>query len=359
MKKNLISLISFIVLVVILILVIGQIFIPRFKVGINQGPFYIIKGFEKVEKNTLDILFIGSSNSYESISPMELWNDLGITSYDYGISASRIHENYYFLKYAITKQSPKVIFMDVTTCFYEDKQTEPMKRRSFDYFPFSKIKIEMMNDPVFENTFEDKVSILLPLLRYHDRWNRPNIGYYNDKYEVFNKGFVISNSYNPVDKKIDNMHEEPKELELDEMNRTYLDKIIEFCKDNNLDLVLTAFPNYKDWDNNKSEAFKKYAAEKDVKFFEMNNVSDTGIDWLKDTGDKGIHTNIIGSLKATKYMEKYIQENYSFEDKRNNKKYESWNKDYIKYKEILDKEIELLKDKIKNNKIDKKRKEEA
>ena len=40
----------------------------------------------------------------------QLWTDLGITSYAYGISASRIHENYYILKYALKKQNPKVIY---------------------------------------------------------------------------------------------------------------------------------------------------------------------------------------------------------------------------------------------------------
>ncbi len=351
MKKNLLKLSSFIFIILLLILFIGQIFIPRFKTGENQGPFYISKGFEKLEKNTLDIIFIGSSNSYQSMSPMEIWNDLGITSYDYGLSASRIYEDYYFMKYALTKQSPKVIFMDVTTCFYKNDQTEPMKRRSFDYLPFSKVKLEMMNDPFFENTFEDKVSILFPLLRYHDRWNRPNIYYYTEKYLTYNMGFVISSNYNPVEGKIDYMQKEKKEIELEDFNRKYLDKIVSLAKEKNIDLVLTAFPNYKSWDNNRGDTLKKYAEEHEVKFLEMNN-SDTGIDWYKDTPDKGIHTNLFGSLKATKYMENYISSNYSFDNKLENKKYQKWNEDYKQYKKLLDKESKKLQEKIDKNIID-------
>ena len=351
MKKNLLTLFSFIILILILTIFIGQIFIPRFQVGKYQGPYYITKGFEKIEKNTIDIIFLGSSNSYETMSPMEIWNDLGITSYDYGLPAARIYENYYFLKYLLTKQSPKVVFLDVTTCFYKEEQAEPMKRRSFDYLPFSKIKLEMINDPVFENTFEDKISILFPLLRYHDRWNKPNVYYYTEGYHPYNKGFVISGNYNPVDNIKKYMEKKDEKEVMNDTIEKYLGKIVELLKEKNIELVLTAFPNYKSWDNNKSKAIEEYAKEQEVRFFEMNH-NDTGIDWKKDTGDKGIHTNILGSLKATKYMEKYIEENYQLEDKRNNKEYDSWNKDFIEYKKILDKAVKDVEYKFKNKKYD-------
>ena len=46
-------------------------------------------------KEEFDVLFLGSSQMYRSVYPMELWDEYGITSYNMGASASLLPENYW------------------------------------------------------------------------------------------------------------------------------------------------------------------------------------------------------------------------------------------------------------------------
>ena len=42
-----------------------------------------IRGFYELEPNSLDVVFIGSSNVHCNINPNVIWNQYGITSYDF------------------------------------------------------------------------------------------------------------------------------------------------------------------------------------------------------------------------------------------------------------------------------------
>lgn len=350
--KNLIRFVLFIIIVVFLMLFLGNLFIPRAKVGKKQGQLYTMKGFYDLNKNSLDVLFIGSSSIYKSISPMEIWDEYGVSSYDYTIPSTRIYMEYYFLKDALRSQKPKVVFLDINTAFYKKKETEPARRKSFDYMNFSPVKVEMLNDDIFDYTFEDKVSILFPLLRYHDRFTRPNVYYYFEDYHSITKGFVLDKDYNPINKKFSYMHKEISESVIPDDISKYLLKIVDLCKKNDIDLVLTALPDARSWNNNHSNTFKNFASENGVKFLELN-VEDYDLDWDKDTGDQGIHTNVKGALKTSKYVGKYINDNYNFESHKNDKNYQSWNDDMIEYKKLVKEANKILNKKIKNNKIDK------
>ena len=83
--KNIIKFIIFITIVFILLVISGKLLIPRDKVNNGEGILYTMKGFYDLDDDTIDVMFLGSSSVYRTISPMILWEDYGITSYDYGI----------------------------------------------------------------------------------------------------------------------------------------------------------------------------------------------------------------------------------------------------------------------------------
>ena len=65
------------------------------------GRYNSYVGIQKEQKDSIDMLVLGDSESMTSISPMELWKSVGITSYVCGQSAQRISESYYMLKHAL------------------------------------------------------------------------------------------------------------------------------------------------------------------------------------------------------------------------------------------------------------------
>ena len=74
--KNVIKTIVFIILLLISIHTFGYFLRPSFTLD-NSWPAFI-----KEKKNTIDVLFIGDSGIYSDVSPMAIYRDTGITSYD-------------------------------------------------------------------------------------------------------------------------------------------------------------------------------------------------------------------------------------------------------------------------------------
>ena len=97
--------------------------------GINQllEPEYFITnpwpttatfvGFYEMERDTVDVLFLGSSHAAAAFSPQELYDGYGITSYNLGSEQQNLLITYYWLKEALRYQSPKVVVLDCLMLF--------------------------------------------------------------------------------------------------------------------------------------------------------------------------------------------------------------------------------------------------
>ena len=65
------------------------------------------------EKDSIDVIFIGSSHSFCSLNTGILWNDYGIASKNIGDSGQRFPTSYYYLLDALKTQNPKVVFIEL------------------------------------------------------------------------------------------------------------------------------------------------------------------------------------------------------------------------------------------------------
>ena len=355
MKKisNLCKLIIFISLTIFLINKVGEVFIPE-KVHTNrniQGETYTIKGFYQMPKNEIDVLFLGDSSLMRGVSPMELWNDYGITSYNYGISCARMYTLYYVLQDALRYQNPKLVVIDPVTLYYNVEPSEEQSRISMDYMKTSKVKLEMINDKIYNNTFEDKVSLIFPLLRYHSRWTELKLEEFaklSRQYYTPIRGYLMSTQIKP--NKLGNSYmtyESNKKIP--ERYKNYLIKIIELCKKKNIKLMIAGIQDVRVWGKTESILLKKLCDEYGVDFFDMNNM-DYGLNWLKDTTDAGGHMNIFGGMKVTKAIGIHLNNNYDLPDHRKDKKYISWHEDYKLY--LNEKNIVIRATKAKMKKKD-------
>ncbi len=100
-----------------------------------------------------DVLFAGSSHVIQSIYPMELWNDYGIVSYNFGGHGNPIPTSYWIIKNAMDYTSPKLIVIDCLMLEYNIKMSKLYSQvhDSLDAFPLSATKIkataDLLNDP--------------------------------------------------------------------------------------------------------------------------------------------------------------------------------------------------------------------
>ena len=97
---------------------VNHITIPKYTLANSEWPSTsTYHQFYKMEKDTLDVLFFGASVAVNSFSPQELYNNFGITSYNLGSEQQSIFLSYFWLKEALTYQSPKVVVLDTLYLF--------------------------------------------------------------------------------------------------------------------------------------------------------------------------------------------------------------------------------------------------
>ena len=73
--------------------------------------------FYDMDKDSVDVLFIGSSVVANAFSPQEIYDSYGIRSYNLASQQQSVFFNYYWLKEALKYQSPKVVVMDTKFLF--------------------------------------------------------------------------------------------------------------------------------------------------------------------------------------------------------------------------------------------------
>jgi hypothetical protein len=294
----------------------------------------ILSGYKSEEKNSIDVLFVGDSDIYNGISPMEIYEKYGITSYDYASSAASNLLMYYMMLEALKTQTPKVVVMDETSIFgYKEGETNT--HRAMDLMPLDSVKFGLINDAGYNFNIGDRLTILFPFFRYHDRWNKINLNDFNKDSEVINyyKGYTFSNTVKAAENEDSYMEGLNEEVDF---STSYLPasviKAKEYCDEHGIEFLLISMPDTSAWSYAKYEKMSEWTKENNINYVDFNMLLDeVGISFKTDTPDGGMHLNISGAIKLSNYLGKYLSENYDLPDHRGEWKYKKWDESLMHY----------------------------
>lgn len=284
-----------------------------------------------------DVLFMGSSHMLNAVLPMELWNDYGMVSYNFGNMGCYIPATYWSMKNALDYTTPKLIVID---CYFLNKDIKKDDRignlhKALDVFPISKNKIRAIYD-LFDSTSE-RIEFLYDFSIYHNRWNEMSKGFFTPNSSTEKGSLYLNRIAEPAEfNKID----DSKKLDKSTTGTAYLERMIEECKKRDIEVLLTYLP-FPASEANQMDANRVHdiAAAYDVNYINFFELEDF-VDFDTDCADPKSHLNLSGALKVTDYLGQYITDNYSIEDHRNDSEYEFWNQDYEEY---VDYKINSLK----------------
>lgn len=98
----------FILIGLALFSVIQELFTPNWgwKASGGSDSKHVVDGILSLEENTVDVLFVGSSPIHDGISPMQLYENAGVCSYNLSVSGQTVVASYYFIKEAFETQTP-------------------------------------------------------------------------------------------------------------------------------------------------------------------------------------------------------------------------------------------------------------
>ena len=322
--KRTIKCIVFLGILFAILCLLSKVFIPKNNtleagMGRRKQP---ASGILTEPENTIDVLVLGDSESFNSYIPLELWNQYGFTSYVCGTPAQRISNSYEYLKSAFNTQKPKIVILEANNLYTKNG----VVRRIKEYI--------------------DKK---IPAFEYHDRWKSLSKEdfYESPEYtEIVNdKGYRYSNKIRKVKKsKRENfmqVNENAKNIPGD--NKKHLKEIKDYCDKNNAKLILYNSPAPANWNYNKHNGVEKLAKSLGVEYIDLNlKVDELKINWKKDSQEKkGEHLNYTGAMKVTNYLGNYLKSNNELPDHRQDENYKSWDEAYVNFQ----KEIEDSKDK--------------
>lgn len=331
MKNKLIKSIVFIVVGMILMSTVQYVLVQKFDYPVNtEGITKCIKGFYKEDKDSIDVIYLGTSHMAHGISPMEVYDEYGITGYNLATSRQPIEVSYTLLQEAVKCQNPKVVVLDVSNLFF-DKGSNEAYRYVLDSLPFSWNKLNLMLD--YEKSVKNPdslSSLLFPIAKYHNRWNElvaNDFSWLSYQKSYYAKGYIFRSQIEPFGTTVEQMNQmgdNKEKVSISTNNIECLLKIKKLCDDEGIELLLTKIPSIyapdqydSAWTEKKAKVIREVCQKNDISYWDILYDAGMNIDYVLDSMDGGIHFNIIGAEKVSNILGKYLEENYDISKKEN------------------------------------------
>lgn len=288
---------------------------PKYVTGVVEGAF-IAEYYDEVKDH--DVIFVGDCEVYENFSPIVLWQEYGINSYIRGSAEQYIFQSYYILEDTLRYETPDVVIFNIQSLQFPYARNEAYNRMSIEGMRWSKSKIGSIYASMTED--EHMLDYVFPILRYHSRWSE--LGANDFKYmfgsdeKVSHNGYYMRVDIRPAENVP--VGRPLPDYSFDERSWKYLDMMVELCEEKGIELLLIKAPSlypywYPEWD----EQVVAYAAEHElvyINFLEL--IDEIGLDFTKDTYDAGLHMNLSGAEKLSRWLGNYLSSEMSLADRR-------------------------------------------
>lgn len=375
--RKLMRAICFCLLFVILFIFLSGAFIPRTGTTEDGMESRISKAYRGEPRDSIDTVFIGNSDIYRAISPVDLFHQTGITSAIAGRPNKQLSEVPGDIRDILRYQNPKTIILE-TDCMFSG--TNPGFKKGISPLEAEAAKVDVAgqapskatdadvadqasskatnadvagqapskatNTPQ-QNIF-DKCKALLqegdsaflaalnykfPLVKYHDNWKHLKLTTFlqpRGKYHFSNKGMAYANTVKAYPFGNEYMQlSGGKHAMLSEEKLDQFQKIYDLCDRNGIRLVLLTVPSANTWNKGKSDTVKQLAKKYDLTYYDYNRQLPAGFDWATDSKDGGNHLNYTGASAVTKDLAKKLTDDLTMNPTSLTKEQkQQWKKDY-------------------------------
>ena len=286
--------------------------------------------YESEEK--IETIFLGTSHCFRAYEP-KLYEELtGECAYNLGSSSQNIDTSYYLLKEALKYQDIKKVYLDIyhEFFFFNPDNRELVEANIIsDYMKPSLNKVSFI---LSRSSSEHYTNSFFPFRRYWQlfgdfRYLKENLAkkskdsYKNyapvvyDDEEYVSKGFVASYAaLNP-----ENYQWIPKSEKVDLSGNqsfalSYLEKIVELCSQENVELIFLTAPSYKEYLETKDsyeeihEYVKELAKKYQVTYWDFNVCSEEQLHLGAEDFMDVDHLNGSGAEKVTKCLAEFVLE---------------------------------------------------
>lgn len=315
--KSIIRILAFIFVLASLLFSINNVLVPKYYLSNSTWPTTsTYQTFYSMKRDSIDVLFFGSSYGVNGFIPLEIYKQYGIRSYNLCSEQQSVFLSYYWLKEALRYQRPSVVVLEgrfLRSWHSENpvNTTEGLIRKCLDPMRLSPVKIEAINELCNIDKTQIKSSWYLTNIRFHNRWKSLNeIDFCNTMHSQLmgwapgNGGLL--NEYSPF---VDLDNEEV--IELDQLMIEYFEKMAELCKQNGIRFVVVNVPS-NGFRPAVYHAYKNLCQKYNVDYYELAKKEvweEMGIE-LPHDNPVG-HGNIWGNIKVSRYVGTLLKKIYN------------------------------------------------
>ena len=286
-------------------------FIPKF-IDYNAETTVLVGNFRQLEENSLDVLFLGSSQLFRSVDTQRLYDAYGISAYNYGASGQSMSITPYYFKEALKTQSPKLVAVEVGCIFNKNSElTEREIAWNYAPTPLTKEKLASL-EQVFGSKSKACLHAFFPLLVYHDRWRtlgEPDDGENGHDIEyvfhpehfssLYPRGFVGLDIVNRLEYDYDRSDSALKEIP--EESRNAIESIAKECRERDIRLLFFKTPA-PIWTRGESRAVKQFMDAHTLDYIDLNAyAAEMALNENTDFSDEK-HLNTSGAEKVTDFV---------------------------------------------------------
>ncbi|MCR5773024.1 MAG: hypothetical protein K6G87_17505 [Butyrivibrio sp.] len=318
--KNIFIRLCFVIVFVLIVSHLDTLFSIKTYHGIMQN-----RAMYAQPKDTVDVVFMGSSHIHCDVNTAVLWDNYGIAGYDYSAAEQPIWITYYYLKEFCKNQNPEVVVIDLySIARFGDDFNEFWMPDNVYGMNFSLNKARLM----LNSCTKEQINKYFPSFAgYHNRYNELEEQDYElldiseeelSEFKGYTPYFGISKGHTPS---LNVTEKSP----IPEKSKRYLQKIIDYTNNNGIELMLIVNPYPSTIEDEKVyNSIEEMAMNNGVEYVNMNKFNDAmGLNTEEHYYDDS-HLNYEGSCVFSNYLGECLKLSYILEDHRGNAEYKSW-----------------------------------
>jgi len=290
--------------------------------------------FYAFPKDSLDVVFLGSSHSYCTFDPEIIDSKLGTSSFQLGMPLQHLDSTYYTMREVYNYQKPYLAVIEVYWDMLDDEfeltqagylfQVMQNKELEKDYiknvFPMSE-KIKYKNAAMryqadyfayrssqLKKSVEAKYNVSMPVSQRQEGIEKyRSKGYTYCDYKMMPDEFDKTNQFKGLD---------GSKWQMNETQADYLRELTKLCKSNGTDVIFVTAPVANvsmDYIKNYGEIHNKVQAladELEVSYLDFNYVNDEYGLLTNDNFRDDAHLNHSGVEIVDNYFVNWLNENY-------------------------------------------------
>lgn len=307
----------------------------------DQGDIASFDDFYSIERETVDVLFVGNSHLHKGVDPSLIEAKTGLRSSVMVAGGLTIGKVYYNLLESLSYQKPQLVVIECWPLLAPKwRNNHPItingRLRSNKYGSESYKKLSLLKlEEIRITNAENKIFNSFALFRNHEQWN--NIEKWQNSWRIFNEDsprdvfkdsqvhyrLIDSNAiatFNTTDFK-------SEDIRITAEEQVFMDRINQLSKKHNFKVLLFTVPVYSSYYEKTKTGFNRAEKQLDsftiknanVNFFDLNRKYG-GLDETHILNEKPLLTNqhlsYKGIVKTTNELANFINDNYKFRAKK-------------------------------------------